>query len=200
MRKRIISSVLLLLLIIPSLWLINLVIIFPYIPIQLLRYQSLQKADAIVVPSGEFCRIDYGVELLKRGLANWIYSPGDAPYNIHYFQQAVKKLKNRGAIFQYATFSASTLQDALNTRDFVTREHIHSILLTTSPYHSKRAYWIFRHVLPKNVSIISATVPLEQSYYSLDEAKMPNTWAYGVTHMEQKKFFGYYILYSWRKF
>ncbi|MEK6558252.1 MAG: YdcF family protein [Candidatus Margulisiibacteriota bacterium] len=189
---------LLIIFIVPVLWLANLAIQFPYAPEQLLRYDVIEKADVIVIPSGEFIRVKYGVELLQKGYAKKIFSPGDAPYNIKYLQREISKIRNTS--FSYVSFSDSTYQDATNTREFILKNPIHTLLLVTSPYHSKRTYWIFRRVLPRSVKIISATVPQLESDFDIKLAHTPGTWEYGISRLEQKKFLGYYFKYGWRIF
>lgn len=192
------KRLLLFIIVIPVLWLVNLAFQFPYFPEQLLRYDVVKKADLIVIPSGEFVRVKYGVKLLREHYASRIFSPGDAPYNIKYLKMETAKI--RGASFHHVPFSASTYEDALNTREFIRKNPVHTLLLVTSPYHSKRTYWIFRKILPGSVKIISATVPQLESDFDINLARIPGTWEYGISRLEQKKFLGYYLKYSWRIF
>lgn len=65
----------------------------------------------------------------------------------------------------------STYDEAVAVRGFAEKAEIRSVLVVTSPYHSRRALWVFRRVLePAGVEVgIDSPLPGEQS-------PLPGTW------------------------
>jgi len=63
--------------------------------------------------------------------------------------------------------SRSTEEDAIYTKELLQKNHIASIILVTSPYHSRRASIIFERVLGKDISIINA--PADNSWFEISE-------------------------------
>ncbi|HUU41469.1 MAG TPA: YdcF family protein [Desulfatiglandales bacterium] len=175
---------------------IRLLIIFPWTPHELVYAEEPEPADLIVVLDGESGRIDLAFELIARGYSSILFTPG------------IKQQKSRNKILQKLAQASpsvrffegrgveSTYEEALETRRFIAGQNIDSILLVTSPYHSYRAYWIFRKVL-RGIRIVSTPEPLENSWFSPGAVKKENRH-FEIFRKEQKKFFVYYLLYSWR--
>jgi uncharacterized SAM-binding protein YcdF (DUF218 family) len=139
----------------------------------LLKKDELKPADVIVVLSGEEKeRINYGVRLFKDGWSRKdriIMSGGPA----------VGYRSSAGLMKEYAAHlgipardiltedrSRSTEENALYTKKLLSGRGFKSIILVTSPYHSKRAWVIFREILGAQWKIINA--PCEPSWFSFD--------------------------------
>ncbi|MEJ2664160.1 MAG: YdcF family protein [Spirochaetia bacterium] len=154
-------------------FIVNLLLIFPWSPAALVEADRLLPADLIVFLGGAFNeRVDYAFSLAGTGYGRLLYTP------------------NPGDFFA-GNGASSTFEEALNTRDFVRKHSIRSILLVTSPYHSLRAAWIFRKVMP-GIAVVSAPCCLEgKSLQKKLEYYYPR---------EIKKLLFYFLLYSWRNF
>jgi len=59
--------------------------------------------------------------------------------------------------------SRTTEEDAYYTKEILKNNRIASVILVTSPYHSRRASIIFEKVLGKDIRIINA--PTENSWF-----------------------------------
>jgi uncharacterized SAM-binding protein YcdF (DUF218 family) len=62
--------------------------------------------------------------------------------------------------------SQTTVQNALFTQPILQQNNIHSILLVTSPYHSRRARRIFRDALGEGITI-TAQPAVDPSFCAL---------------------------------
>lgn len=104
------------------------------------------KADAIVVVSGgdTSARTDEGIKLLKNGWANYIVFSGAAQDKTGPSNAAAMRLRaiNAGvpstAIFVEEQ-SATTEENALNTKEIFTDNNFNTIILVTSGYHERRS-------------------------------------------------------------
>ncbi len=168
---------------------------YPKTPNALIKEDPLRKADAIVFLAGERDRFDYAVELFRKGYAPLLYSPGgESSWMIRHIHQQTTQLKG-GSLVMSDVVPNGTYGEALNTAKFAKNHHVKRIILVTSPYHTYRAQWIFKQILPR-VHIMSAAVPYDASYW--DEGTVPTASArYASFKREQSKFLGYYVLYSW---
>jgi uncharacterized SAM-binding protein YcdF (DUF218 family) len=168
---------------------IRLFLIFPWKASELLVADPLQPCDLIVFLGGEYYeRIDYAFQLAEQGYSDTIYTP-----SVGYKQsreRIIERLKGRGSVIHFfeGEKASSTYEEALQTRSFVKKYSIKSILLVTSPYHSLRASWIFRKVMP-GLKIISAPC-------GLDDNKLGRDLKRYYPH-EKQKFLLYYLCYVW---
>lgn len=133
---------------------------------------ELKPADVIVVLGGEPSeRVEYGVRLFKEGWArkDRIILTGGPVVGTHTLAGLMKEqaeaLGVPGRDIMLADGSTSTEEDARETEDIVKRQGYRSLILVTSPYHSKRALVYFRRLVP-DVKIISA--PAEKSWFRFD--------------------------------
>ncbi|OGI05927.1 MAG: hypothetical protein A2Y40_07785 [Candidatus Margulisbacteria bacterium GWF2_35_9] len=189
------KKILLCLSLIPLIWLINLLIIFPYSPEKLIyTSKNIQKADLVVVLGGESTRLDYGTTLILKQYSNKLFYTGG-----ELSKKIVENIKKQGVSISYNAKSISTFTDVLNTREFIKDKNIKSIILVTSPYHSYRAYRIFKKVLPK-IMLYSVPLPLEQSKFDVMEAKTKGSYSSKIYRLEQRKFIYYYFKYNWQLF
>jgi uncharacterized SAM-binding protein YcdF (DUF218 family) len=139
----------------------------------LLKKDELKPADVIVVLSGEEKeRINYGVRLFKDGWSrkDRIIMSGGPAVGDHSLAALMKDYAAHLGIpardILTEDRSRSTEENALYTRKLLSRKGYKSIILVTSPYHSKRASVIFRDILGGHWKIVSA--PCEPSWFSFD--------------------------------
>ncbi len=171
---------------------IILLLMFPWSPSQLITADELEPCELIVFLGGaHFERIDYAFFLAERGYSKRLYTPhlGNSKTREHINE----KIKNLSLpVHFYSEESAdSTYEEALYTMRYLKKYNLKSILLVTSPYHSLRASWIFRKVMPK-IKIVSAPCCLKSS--SLKH-KLESYHA-----NEKRKLLLYYLLYAWRSY
>lgn len=167
-------------------WIIRLIIIFPWTQKKLVYSDELKPCELIVVLAGEYYeRIDHAFDLAEHGYSKRIFAP-----SLGYIQsrKLVQKrlLQNKGNLqFIEGEGAASTYEDALITKRFIKDNSISSIILVTSSYHSYRAQWIFKKIIP-GIKIISA--PVRNNFDKISS----------YFYSEQLKFLWYYIMYSLR--
>ncbi|HEY6247760.1 MAG TPA: YdcF family protein [Pyrinomonadaceae bacterium] len=123
----------------------------------------LNRADAIIVLSGSSTYVErthlaaqlYNSHIADRIIltndnlrSGWLSSQQRNPY---FYERARWELERLGvpeaSIEVVTTPVAGTGDEALVVRDFVASRNIHSILVVTSGYHSRRALWTFHQVL-----------------------------------------------------
>ncbi len=134
----------------------------------------LKPADVIVVLAGEETeRVAYGVKLFEEGWARKdriIMAGGPVVWKYSWASLMKKHAENLGVSGNAILLeeqSRSTEEDAYFTKDILTKHGYTSIILVTSPYHSKRAFNIFQDVMGDNIKIISA--PVEDSWFQFDD-------------------------------
>jgi uncharacterized SAM-binding protein YcdF (DUF218 family) len=140
----------------------------------LYKKDEFKPADAIVVLAGEEKeRVEYGAKLFKEGWARKdriIMSGGPAVWKYSWASlmkaQAVC-LGVSGNSIIVEDRSRSTEENAIFTKEILVKRGYKSIILVTSPYHSKRASVIFGRVLGSGIKIISA--PSEESWFKFDD-------------------------------
>jgi uncharacterized SAM-binding protein YcdF (DUF218 family) len=134
---------------------------------------DLKPADVIVVLGGEVReRVEYGVKLFDEGWArkNRLIMTGGPVVGKHTFagmmKEQAEELGVPGKFVLLADRSRSTEQDAQYAGEILKKNGYKSIILVTSPYHSRRASIIFRKALP-GIRVISA--PADKSWLSFDQ-------------------------------
>ncbi len=134
---------------------------------------ELRPADVIVVLAGEEEeRVVYGVKLFKEGWArkDRIIMTGGPVVGRYTAAGLMKKQAEEfgvpGKFILLADRSRSTEEDARYTGDILNKNGYKSVILVTSPYHSKRASLIFREMLPGLKVIIA---PTDKSWLNFDE-------------------------------
>ena len=135
----------------------------------------LEKADAIVVLAGDNNgeRVDEGVKLFRKRYAKkMVMSGGPIAWRLTYAVWMRKQALWEGVPLQ-AIFlenkSESTLDNALFTLPILKENKCQSIILVTSPAHSRRAAYIFRRIYRKDgIKVISW--PVEKSIFN------PHDW------------------------
>jgi len=139
------------------------------------------RADAVVVLSGASVydeRVRHGMTLLREGRGNTLVLTNDGlrgrwsrrrQANLTSTERARDVVVDAGIPEQrlviLPTRVNSTYDEAVVVRGFAEKTGIRSVLVVTSPYHSRRALWVFRRVLgPVGVDVgIDSPLPGEQS-------------------------------------
>ncbi len=140
----------------------------------LVKKDEMKPADVIVILAGEQEeRLLHGIRLFREdwsGKDRIIMAGGPLVWKYTWAalmkEQAVS-LGIPGNKILLADKSRTTEEDALYTREILRENGYKSLILVTSPYHSKRAALIFRRVLGSEYKIISA--PAEESWFEIDE-------------------------------
>jgi uncharacterized SAM-binding protein YcdF (DUF218 family) len=140
----------------------------------IIRQDKMKPADAIVILAGEETeRVEYGVRLFKSGWARRdmiIMSGGPLVWKYSWaglMKDHAESLEVPAGKILIQDKSRSTEEDAIYTKELLKKNHIGSIILVTSPYHSRRASIIFERVLGKDIGIINASV--ENSWFEISD-------------------------------
>ncbi len=142
---------------------------------EVIYYRDILKpADVIVILAGEETeRVEYGVKLFEEGWARKdriIMVGGPVVWKYSWASLMKKHAEYLGVSDDSILLeeeSRSTEEDAYFTKDILAKNGYTSIILVTSPYHSKRAYHIFRNIMGDDISIIMA--PVEDSWFRFDD-------------------------------
>jgi uncharacterized SAM-binding protein YcdF (DUF218 family) len=128
----------------------------------LITEAPLDKADAIVVLGGSATyreRTHEAARLVFEGRSQRILITNDnqrGPWssaeqrNLFFYERSLEELRNAGVPAQnidvLQTPVTGTYQEAEVIRDYAQQQGLHSILIVTSAYHSRRALWVFSRV------------------------------------------------------
>src|ERR1044071_2645456 len=121
-----------------------------------------QRAEAIVIMSGSATfreRAEHAAQLFREGRADRVVLTNDnmqsgwsetQQRNPFYYERAKERLVELGVpaerIEVLPDQILATYQEACVIKDYCDSHNIHSIVVVTSGYHSRRALWTFRHV------------------------------------------------------
>lgn len=138
------------------------------------KKDDLKPADVIVVLAGEDKeRVEYGAYLLREEWARkdriimaggplvWKYSWASL------MKEHAEYLGIPGKSILLEDKSRNTEEDAKYTKEIIEKYKYKSLILVTSPYHSKRAFTIFQKVMGKDIKVIS--VPVENSWFKFED-------------------------------
>lgn len=106
--------------------------------------------DAIVVLTGGSGRLDEGLQLLERGMAEKLYISG--VYQGIDMQNLLEAYRRNPADWNCCVsigHAVDTISNATETRDWVRESGIHSVRLVTSGYHMPRSVLEFEYALPE---------------------------------------------------
>lgn len=137
----------------------------------------LQPADALVPLAGGVERVEYAAQLYHNGYASWLvatsmphYMPGiRESYSTLVRREAMWQGVPAEAIVQATTLVSTTYQEALVVRDLAQQREWQSLLVVSSPSHTRRARWIFRDVFA-DTTITIRVHPIPNHWYT------PETW------------------------
>lgn len=153
----------------------------------LIVHAEPSHADVVVVLSGASVyeeRIRHGIAMLREGRVRSIVLTNDGrrgrwsrrrQANLTSTERAKDAVLDAGIpeprLITLPQRVNSTYDEAVAVRGFAEKDGIRSVLVVTSPYHSRRALWVFRRVLePAGVKVgIDSPLPGEQS-------PRPGTW------------------------
>jgi uncharacterized SAM-binding protein YcdF (DUF218 family) len=138
------------------------------------KKDELKPVDVIVVLAGEDNeRVEYAVYLFREGWAKKdriIMAGGPAVWKYSWaslMKEHAEHLGVPGKDILLEDKSRTTEEDAIYTKEILREGGYKSLILVTSPYHSKRAAVIFRKVLGKEIKILSA--PAEDSWFRFSD-------------------------------
>jgi len=135
----------------------------------------LQPADAIVPLAGERSRVFYAATLFRKGFSPyyiitdmWVVNP-DPGFN--YVESVRGQAMDSGVPPERILVAngkvATTYQEAQSLRRLALEQHLHSLIVVTSPYHTRRALLIFHEVFrDSGISINVQSVP--DNWYSAE--------------------------------
>jgi len=144
-------------------------------------------ADAIVVLTGGRGRIDEGLVLLRRGRAKLLILSGvhkDSDLD-SIFLRRVNSVESSKIVLEKR--SSSTFQNALEVRRLMAENGFTSMVLITSGYHMKRAYYTFGKVMPEGTRIEAHNV----STPNFDESRWWEGGSLGILAAEFVKYYWY---------
>lgn len=149
---------------------------------------ELPRADAIVVLSGASSYVErarHAARLFHEGRAPRVILTNDdlrggwsseQQRNPYFHERAREELVRAGVpaerIEVLPQVVASTYEEAVQVRLLIGMRGLHSIIIVTSPYHTRRAGWVFRRVLAESgVAIGLLSPPAGQQ-----QSPTPATW------------------------
>ena len=148
----------------------------------------LREADLVVALGGGRGRQVMAVKLLQQGLARQILFTGADVQPNDYQCLGVPV----GQVMALPVLAYTTYEEAVAMRHIVQAHRLGSVLIVTSSYHPRRAYWTFKRVFRgTGVEIFIAVVP--------DKASKMETW--WKSHMGRKQVLSEYmgLVYYWLK-
>jgi uncharacterized SAM-binding protein YcdF (DUF218 family) len=172
---------------------------------------GLRQADAIVVLSGSRAyleRTQKAAELYRQGRAPLILLTDDhtrggwssvLQRNPYFVERAREELQKAGVpaekIRVVPGIASSTRDEAVMLRDYASAQGLHSVLVVTSAYHSRRALWIFR----RSCATTGAIVGLEPAS---NGASTPSTAFWWLQFEGWRVVGGEYLklIYYWFKY
>ncbi len=148
----------------------------------------LREADLIVALGGDRGRQVMAAQLLQQGLARQILFSGADVQPNDYQCLGVPV----GQVMALPVLAYTTYEEAVAIRQIVQAHSLGSVLIVTSSFHARRAYWTFEQVLRgTGVELLIALVP--------DKAFTMETW--WKSHVGRKQVLREYmgLAYYWLK-
>lgn len=207
MRKRYIAVIFLIALI--GCW----IIVAPFVADELVVNRPLEKADAILVLSGSSEYIDRtheAAKIFKAGVATKIFLTNDGreggwneseKRNPYFFEKARAELLVKGvpdeAIEVFPPYVHGTDDEANLVVPIAVERKLGSILLVTSPYHTRRALWTFERAAAKNNASLTIGVlsPPENYRYPTRFNWWMSIYGWSSVGFEYVKFVYYWLFY-----
>jgi len=128
---------------------------------------DLSRADVIHVISGPNYRVDHGIRLYKQGYARQIFFTGRGRQAYDAKVRAIGQGVPPQAVTADGSRVTSTYSEAVRLREFIAQSEapIRSVILSSDPYHMRRARWTYQRVLGNQVNLQMSPVPFELSPY-----------------------------------
>jgi len=127
--------------------------------------ESPRKSDIIIIPSGtaDADRIRYGAELYKKGFAPKVLLSGSS----YLWNETGVDLMKLYAVslgipekdIWVDHDSGSTVENAHFAKEIAKKNNCRSVLITTSPTHSRRIKMVFRKIFPKEIPVTVSCGP-----------------------------------------
>ena len=155
---------------------------------------NLQHADVIIVLGGDSERLPYGVKLYKSNYSDKIIATGD---DAEYLRQYALKLGIAPKDFILEDKATTTYENALFSRDIMLQDNFTSAIVVSSPYHMRRAAWLFDRAF-KNDNITLLFSPVDNSWFKPDKWWTNKREIHTVID-EYAKFMYYSIMFGIRK-
>ena len=111
---------------------------------------TLTKADAIVVVSGDNDRMKHAIDLYKQGLASKLILSGAAREGFTsnalamHLEASAAGIPNEAVIMEEK--ATNTYENAVFTKEIILSQGMKDVILVSSPYHQRRVYETFRGV------------------------------------------------------
>lgn len=177
----------------------------------LVVHATLARADAIVVMSGSATfreRAQRAAVLFNEGRAPRIVLTNDhlksswsqeEQRNPYYYERSMDELRRAGVpddrIAVIMVPIRSTYDEAVVLKDYADANHLSSLLVVTSAYHSRRVFWTFRRVFEGSGKLIGID-PAEPRI----ESPAATTWwlhrlGWEMVPKEYGKIFVYWLRY-----
>jgi uncharacterized SAM-binding protein YcdF (DUF218 family) len=120
---------------------------------------NLKPADLIHILGGGFDRLDYGLQLYEQGYGQRIFITGGDDASV-YRAYALANGAEAKHILPAESWAVDTYEEALELKQFLDRDSsVQSVIVVSSPYHTRRAQWTFQEVLADQVALQFAPVP-----------------------------------------
>lgn len=153
---------------------------------------NLNHADVIIILGGDSERVPYGVKLYKANYSDKIIVTGRGA---NLSREAAIKLGVPSKDVISENKSTTTYEDAQFSRNIMLQNNFTSAIVVSSPYHMRRASWLFGRVFKDdNVTLLYS--PVDNSWFKI-EKWWKNEREIQVVIDEYAKFV-YYTLYFWR--
>jgi uncharacterized SAM-binding protein YcdF (DUF218 family) len=174
-----------------------------YLSDYLIHIKKPSQVDSIYVFCGNLeeylWRIETGAEAFKEFKAKEILLSDDrtiGPWvpefqrNLTTVERAQRRLIDLGVpkknIYIVPGKFAGTIGESRTLQNFFSTHSTNSLLIVTSPYHLRRAYWCVRKSLNSTIKVYT---------YTFDVQKHKETLSFNYFVMEYIKLFFYYIVY-----
>ncbi|MDP2767845.1 MAG: YdcF family protein [Candidatus Methanoperedens sp.] len=136
---------------------------------------NLQHSDVIIILGGDKERVQYGVKLYMANYSDKIIVTGGM-LNIPHINTTWAELEKEEAIDMgvpqddifLVDNSNTTYEDAQFSREIMLQNNFSSAIVVSSPYHMRRAAWIFGKVF-KDDSIKLFYSPVDNSWFKPDK-------------------------------
>ncbi len=157
---------------------------------------SLQESEVIVVLTGGKGRLFQALKLFNESKAGLLFIAGAGSRATLASIFTDEELSGVDTTKIYLeNESTSTYENALQAKRVLVERKVRSVVLVTSNYHMKRAYFIFREVFPDNVNIIANAI--ESDNFPIDRWwKEPKSFKIAI--LEFIKYTGYRFFFMWR--
>jgi uncharacterized SAM-binding protein YcdF (DUF218 family) len=165
----------------------------------LIAVDPLARADALVPLAGDRSRVIYAAELFRQGYAPWyvvsdmwVGEPDPAvPYATLVQEQAIEHGVPPDRLAVAPGMPRTTYTEALAVRQLALEQGWQSLIVVTSPSHTRRAGFIFRTVFA-NTNIRLVVVAVEGHWYTPDTWWLTDAGAY-ETGLEYAKLAAYLL-------